>query len=108
MNYAEIFHKLVPGLAEIFQDTSMQVILYGSVARGTQTEESDVDIAVILHAWSKADYHRMIDFVVDLELEYNVVLSVQLIEAEKFARWENIMPYYKNVKKDGIVLWPAA
>ena len=53
-------------------------------------------------------HERMTDFVVDLELEYNKVLSVLLIAYDKFVEWENVMPFYKNVKKEGIVLRPAA
>ena len=48
------------------------------------------------------------DILVDLELEYDTVLSVLRIDYEKFKEWENIMPFYRNVKKDGVVLWQAA
>lgn len=47
-NLQEIFEKLIPGFQVIFGDVLERIILYGSVARGTQTEESDVDIAVIV------------------------------------------------------------
>ncbi|MCB6416599.1 nucleotidyltransferase domain-containing protein [Faecalimonas umbilicata] len=107
-NYAEVFEKLIPGLLNIFHDSINSIILYGSVARGTQTSESDVDIAVIVNGYTKAMHDAMTDFVVDLELEYNKVLSVLLIDYDKFKEWENIMPFYKNVKKEGIQLWPAA
>ena len=107
-NYAEVFEKLIPRLLNIFHDSINSIILYGSVARGTQTSESDVDIAVIVNGYTKAMHDAMTDFVVDLELEYNKVLSVLLIDYDKFKEWENIMPFYKNVKKEGIQLWPAA
>ena len=106
--YTDILGKLIPGLVDIFRDKTISIILYGSVARGTQTAESDVDIAVLVKSYTKDLHERMIDLVVDLELEYNIVLSVLLIEYEKFVEWENVMPFYKNVKKEGIVLWPAA
>jgi hypothetical protein len=50
----------------------------------------------------------MIDVTVDLELEYGKVLSVLLIDYYNFKEWENVMPFYKNVKKEGVVLWKAA
>lgn len=53
-------------------------------------------------------HKRMTDYIVDLELEYNKVLSVLLIDYKNFIEWGNVMPFYKNVKKEGIVLWPAA
>ena len=50
----------------------------------------------------------MIDLTVDLELEYNKVLSVLLIDYDNFREWEDVLPLYKNMKKDGIMLWSAA
>lgn len=107
-DYTEIIQKLIPELLTIFQHSISSIILYGSVARGTPTNESDVDIAVIVKSYTKEMHDQMTDFVVDLELEYNKVLSILLIDYEKFMKWGNIMPFYKNVKKEGIVLWPAA
>ena len=53
-----------------------EIILYGSVARGTATSESDIDIAVILDDYTDKMHDEMIEFVVDLELKYNKVISV--------------------------------
>lgn len=107
-HYTEIFKKLVPGLVNIFHDSVISIILYGSVARGSQTDESDIDIAVIVKSYTKDMHEQMTDLVVDLELEYDKVLSVLLIDYDKFTEWENVMPFYKNVKKEGVLLWPAA
>lgn len=53
-------------------------------------------------------HDKMIDLTVDLELEYNKVLSVLLIDYDNFREWEDVLPFYKNIKKDGIMLWNAA
>lgn len=104
-----IFERLTKGLLEIYSDLLVSVVLYGSVARGTQTEESDIDIAVLIKKGQTSKMKSQVtDLVVDLELEYNKVLSVLHIDYDKFKTWENIMPFYKNVKKDGVVLWEAA
>ena len=107
-NYTNLLKELIPGLVRIFQGSLTSIILYGSVARGTQTEESDLDIAVLVGSYTKEMHEQMTDLVVDLELEYDKVLSVLLIDYDKFTEWENVMPFYKHVKKEGIVLWPAA
>lgn len=73
------------------------IILYGSVARGTQTEESDVDIAVIVKRYMKDMHDKMIDLTVELELEYNKVLSVLIIDYDNFREWEDVLPFYKNM-----------
>lgn len=50
----------------------------------------------------------MMVIIVDLKLEHNKVSSVLRIDYEKFKIWEDTMPFYKNMKKDGIILWQAA
>ncbi|HCM11997.1 MAG TPA: nucleotidyltransferase domain-containing protein [Lachnospiraceae bacterium] len=101
----EPIQKLTAGIVDIFKDSLESIILYGSVARGTETDESDIDIAVIVKGYTDDMHERMIDNVVDLELEYNKVFSVLLIDYDRFKEWENVMPFYKNVKSEGIYLW---
>lgn len=107
-NLQEIFDRMILGFQHIFGAALEQIILYGSVARGTQTEESDVDIAVIVRSYTEEMHDAMINLTVDLELEYGKVLSVLLIDYNNFKEWEEFLPFYKNVKKDGIMLWKAA
>ena len=107
-NLQEVFEKMIPGFQTIFGNVLERIILYGSVARGTQTVESDVDIAVIVRKYTEDMHDKMIDLTVYLELEYNKVLSVLLIDYDNFREWEDVLPFYKNMKKDGIMLWSAA
>lgn len=101
--------KLTDGLKEIYGNRLVSVILYGSYARGDGTSESDIDIAIIVygHETPKMKAER-INLTVDLELECNRVISVLKIDSDKFKEWGNVLPFYKNVRKDGIVLWQAA
>lgn len=108
MNYM-IKNELVEGLIDLFNDKLVSIILYGSVARGTNTDESDVDIAIILKdAKSQSVQDKLVDFTLNLDLKYDKVFSVIDIDYEEFLKWENVLPFYKNVKKDGVVLWKAA
>lgn len=101
--------ELVPGLREIYGDLIDSIVLYGSTARGTQTDESDVDVAILLHAGATKEMReQMLDLVVDLELACGKVLSVLCIDYEKFVEWKDTLPFYKNIRKDGVVLWQAA
>ena len=104
-----IISDLTPQLINIFTVPNVkEIILYGSVARGTATSESDIDIAVILDDYTDKMHDEMIEFVVDLELKYNKVISVLPIYNKQFNEWGNITPFFKNIKKDGKVLWKAA
>ena len=100
---------LTNDLYSIYGDLISQVILYGSYARGTQTEESDVDIAVILT--EKPDRtltNAMIKCVSNHEIACGKVLSVIDVDLEKYNQWKDTLPFYKNIRKEGIVLWQAA
>ena len=100
--------KMIPGMQEIYGDMVDSIILYGSTARGTRAEDLDVDVAILLRAGAtKAMRDQMLDLVVDLELECGRVLSVLCIDYDKFAEWKDILPFYKNIRKDGVVLWQA-
>ena len=84
-------------------------VLYDSVARGTNTAESDVDVAMLVHgALDRDTEDKLSDFIVDMNIKYNRVFSVIDIDAERFFQWEAVTPFYQNVNKEGIVLWRAA
>ena len=101
--------KMIPGLQAIYGDLIDSVILYGSTARGTRTDDSDVDVAILLHRGATREMReQMLDLIVDLELACGKVLSVLCIDYEKFTEWKDTLPFYKNIRKDGVVLWQAA
>lgn len=105
---SELFRKLVPAVCNIYGNNLIYIILYGSVARNTATEDSDVDIALIIKEDDRNMYDSMLDVVVDLNLEYNQVISTALIKIDEFEKWKNVLPFYKNIEKEGIILWKAA
>jgi predicted nucleotidyltransferase len=104
-----VLQELVAGILEVMQTQLVSIILYGSAARGTNTEESDVDVAVLIHgALDRNTEDKLSDFIVDMNLKYDKVFSVIDIDIEKFSTWERVIPFYQNVNKEGIVLWKAA
>lgn len=105
----QILQELVDGILHTMPEQPIRIVLYGSVARGTQTEESDVDVALIMNGQlDNQTEDKLSDFIVDMNLKYEKVFSVIDIDIEQFRKWENVLPFYKNVKKEGIVLWKAA
>ena len=101
--------QMIPGLQSIYGDLIDSIILYGSTARGTRQDDSDVDVAILMHSGAtKKMRDQMLDLIVDLELACGKVLSVLCIDYEKFIEWKDVLPFYKNIRKDGVVLWQAA
>jgi predicted nucleotidyltransferase len=104
-----ILEELTGGMADILGDTLETVILYGSYARGTQDEESDVDIALILRGKpDRETMDRLQDFLTDMDIKHGKLFSVVDIDEERFVRLQNVLPFYRNIQKEGVVLWKTA
>lgn len=100
-----VFSEMIEALLAIYDGLMQEVVLYGSCARGTETQESDVDIAVILSGRpSKEISDWMIECVASYEPGCGKVLSVIEIERTLFDRWKDILPFYRNIRREGIVL----
>lgn len=100
---------LIHGLVDIFSDNILAVILYGSVARNENTDESDIDIAIIIrNEMDDATKERFIRWSAELDLRYDRVFSIIDIQEENMEKWGKVLPFYQNVQKEGIVLWKAA
>ena len=53
-------------------------------------------------------YEILLDLVVDLELESDKVLSIVRIDYDRFQEWKDVMPFYRNIQNEGVLLWQAA
>lgn len=105
----EISEELINGLCGIFGDNIRQIILYGSVARNEATAESDVDIAVILNGSLSGDTRdAFLEFSANLDLKYERVFSIIDIERSNMEKWGDVLPFYRNIREEGVVLWKAA
>ena len=100
----ELIRRIVDSVCGIYKSNILEIILYGFVARRENHEFSDLDVALII----KSENSEMMDAFVDLDLEYDQVISPALIEADHFEKWKNVLPYYANIRNEGIVLWKAA
>ncbi|MBQ9827391.1 MAG: nucleotidyltransferase domain-containing protein [Lachnospiraceae bacterium] len=100
---------LTRDLRKIYGPHLQKVILYGSFARGDQRSDSDVDIALLLtEGYDNSLNDQMLSCVVEHELNCDRVLSVLDIDLKKYEEWKDVMPFYKNIEKEGIVLWENA
>lgn len=105
----EMYDELVRGLLDIFSAQLLQVVLYGSTARGTADPDSDIDVALFLSNRPDARQEdQLSELIVDLNLKYNAVFSVIDIDQETYLRWRAVTPFYQNVDREGVVLWKAA
>lgn len=102
-------NEIITGLLDIFSDNILMIILYGSVARNENTRESDIDIAIVIkNIMDNETRDRFMRWSADMDLKYDKVFSIIDIEKSNLEKWGHILPFYKNVQKEGIVLWKAA
>lgn len=106
--FMSAINSMIEDLRNIYGEHLKAVVLYGSYARGTQTEESDVDIAIMLDKRpDREKQERMIECVAKHEMECGKVLSVVDIEQSQYDDWKRTLPFYKNIDREGIELWKA-
>ena len=99
---------LTQGLVDLFSDSILAIILYGSVARNDNTDESDIDIVIIIkNEMDDATKERFIHWSAELDLRYDRVFSIIDIQEENMEKWGNVLPFYQNIQKEGIILWKA-
>ncbi len=67
-DYRQILIKFKHSLLERFGANLISLVLFGSVARGTAREESDIDLLIILKD-APDSYYRRLEPVIDIELK---------------------------------------
>ena len=78
-----------------------------SYARGDYHTDSDVDVVAIVHGDRKTlqqQLKKVWDFSCELELEYDTILSPTVIPYEEFKQYQTILPYYRNISQEGVVI----
>ena len=86
----------------IRSDDIVKIILFGSVARGDDTEESDIDILIIT-ANSDELSDEINSAAVDIILEKDEFISPHVMSEEHFNKTIDY-PFLTNVLKEGVVI----
>ena len=102
-----ILKNFVDKMEKLFGKSLKKLILYGSYARGDYKENSDIDI-MILTSMSDDEIrdieNQVYDIAYDYQLSDNVMISVNIKNADNYNYWLGALPYYDNVEKEGVVL----
>ena len=77
----KILSELAENLIHVYGKRLKEVILYGFVARGVPSKESDIDIMVLVDADDKV--------------------------LQEYLNWKQVLPYYRNISEEGIILYAA-
>lgn len=104
-------HKLKIILAQLrsqleshYGDRLVQMILFGSQARGDARPDSDIDVLVVLKGEVNPgeEIKKTSNIVADLSLEKDVVISCIFMDECRFIN--RCGPLLRNIRKEGISL----
>lgn len=101
----KIIKAVVDAYYQAFGDAIDQILLYGSYSRKNNTEDSDIDLVAIVHG-ERLDLQEKLkkvwDISADLELEYGTIISPAVIPYDEYMKYQDDIPYYRNIKKEGV------
>jgi uncharacterized protein len=85
-------------------DSTAEVILYGSRARGDNKRDSDWDVMILLNRKNvdKKIEQTFRHHLLDIELEIGVPISVFVYSKSDWEGKYSITPLFKSIKKEGI------
>ncbi|MCU0547093.1 MAG: nucleotidyltransferase domain-containing protein [Oscillatoriaceae cyanobacterium Prado104] len=98
----EILAELRQYFNELYGDRLVQLILYGSQARGDAKPDSDIDILVVLQepVCAGKEIDRTSKFIATLCLDRTVVISRAFASAARFQQEKS--PFFLNVRREGV------
>ena len=102
MEIQGVIEELKRELIKLYGWRLKNIVLYGSWARGEATEDSDIDVLVVLEGKviPGREIDKMIDAITEINLRYNVLLSVYPISEKRYHTLNS--PLLINVRREGI------
>jgi predicted nucleotidyltransferase len=105
-NQREAIIRYLSILNKKYKEEILEVILYGSVARGEPSLESDIDLLIVTANGGQDLRDEISMACFDIILQTEVILSPLVIDEETY-EWHKKYrdPLYNSIQRDGIDLW---
>lgn len=99
-----ILTTLKSGLLQLYGNRLIKVILFGSEARKTAHENSDIDVLIVLKGEVNigTEIDKTSKFISELSLNYDRVISRLFMSEEYFINYQSAL--LRNIRSEGIVL----
>jgi predicted nucleotidyltransferase len=92
-------------LESLLTDNLVSLRLFGSRARGEGTDESDLDVLVVLRRKDRTICRRIVEEALEVDLVYDTNLAPTILSAKEYQQdREYRTPFYLNVKRESISL----
>lgn len=103
----DIVYRFARQIRMIYGDSLERILVYGSYARGDYKENSDIDVMILVDDGDdeiKKKFNDVCDLAFDYEMEYGIVISPLVKNIEHFMKWSEVLPFYRNVKQEGMAI----
>lgn len=96
--------KLKQAFGNLYEERLIQIILFGSVARGEPNPDSDIDVLVVLkepvEQWT--EIARTSEILDELSLESNELINCVFMDENHFQNGSEVL--LRNIRQEGIVI----
>jgi len=101
----EALTELADGIRTILGEMLVRVLLFGSFVRGEYSEESDIDILIIVRRKDSEAIDAVYDLAVDLQLRYDTLFSLLFVTEKQHDTWKEWeSPFIESVEREGVPL----
>ncbi len=106
VTYTKAVAQLKDKLVKELGDKIESIVLYGSVAKNTAHEDSDIDILIVTRDEDKRLYDRISKIRTKIDLDNNTVTTLVNVSIEEVERYAKLgSPFIKSVAQEGVILY---
>ncbi len=103
-NFEKILKNIITCYRQVYGNDIVDIVLYGSYARGDYTLDSDIDIVAVVKGPRKElqDKLKLVwDASAEIGLQNDIVVSPTVIPYDEFINYKDTLPYYRNIVMEG-------
>ena len=101
----QIVQQLCSGLKPLFPQGTMDVIVFGSYARGEADADSDIDVMILVESPRQDISEKTWEIgsvAADILLDNGVLISPIVENKDYFQENASFLPLYKNIVQEGV------
>lgn len=103
----DIVYEFAKDMHRLFGKDMSRVMIYGSYARGDYSKDSDIDVMILV----KIPEDKIRDYTDDVAdcafeylMKYGIDISPVVKNEEHFNYWVDNLPYYRNIRDEGVIV----
>lgn len=101
----QALERFKAALQSLLGDNLLALRLFGSRGRGEGTEESDLDVLVLVREKDRALCRCIVEESLEVDLTYGTNLAPTILSAEEYQEnKEHQTPFYRNVERESLPL----